>query len=176
MNAANEERFRDLYERTSRNVYAYLRRHADPDVAESVLAETYVKAWRHLGELSGEPIGWLIATARNTLLDHHRSARRHDQLTDALFSAARDTQWETPESAALTRHMLLDALRQLSEADREALLLVGWDGLDHAAAARVMNCSANAFTKRLERARRRLTQLVAPSVEAPFLRPVPKEV
>jgi len=61
--------------------------------------------------------------------------------------------------------------------EREALLLVGWDGLDHTRAAVVAGCSRSAFTKRLSRARHRLTELMEPSTAtAPVLRPVPGKV
>jgi RNA polymerase sigma-70 factor (ECF subfamily) len=48
----------------------------------------------------------------------------------------------------------------LGERDREALMLVAWDGLDHRDAATVMGCSTSAFTVRLHRARRRLAGLL----------------
>jgi RNA polymerase sigma-70 factor (ECF subfamily) len=53
------------------------------------------------------------------------------------------------------------ALAGLSERDREALLLVAWDGLDHRAAARVMDSSTGAFTVRVHRARRRLARALS---------------
>ena len=46
--------------------------------------------------------------------------------------------------------------RTRSADDRELLLLVGWEQLDHAAAARVLGCSRTALKVRLHRARRRL--------------------
>ncbi len=54
------------------------------------------------------------------------------------------------------REALLRALARLSPAEREALLLVGWDGLDARAAATVAGCTVTAFRMRLSRARRRL--------------------
>lgn len=175
MNAPPDELFRQLYESTSRGLYAYLRRHADQDLAESVLAEVYVKAWRHLAALTEEPMGWLIVTARRTLVDHHRARQRRDRLTDDLFTVSRAPRSESIDSLVVDRQMMLDALAQLSEDEREALLLVGWDGLDHATAARVAGCSRVAFTKRLSRARHRLTQLTDPSMAAVTPLPVPRE-
>lgn len=48
------------------------------------------------------------------------------------------------------------ALARLGERDREALALVGWDGLDGRRAAHAAGCSAGAFAVRLHRARARL--------------------
>jgi predicted DNA-binding protein (UPF0251 family) len=56
---------------------------------------------------------------------------------------------------------LAQALATLSTEDREALMLIAWEGLDHRRAAVVMGCSARAFSMRLHRARRRLTAAMA---------------
>jgi RNA polymerase sigma-70 factor (ECF subfamily) len=53
-------------------------------------------------------------------------------------------------------HELGAALASLGALDREALLLVAWEGLDHQDAAIVMGCSTGAFSVRLHRARRKL--------------------
>lgn len=175
MDATADDLFRELYSCTSRRVYAYLRRHANPDLAESVLAEVYVKAWRHFATLREEPMGWLIVTAKRTLLDHHRAQQRRNRLADDIFSVSRVDATQGMEDQIVDRQVILEALRQLSDEDREALLLVGWDGLEHADAARVAGCSAAAFTKRLSRARQRLSQSIEPSAADRGLRPVPRE-
>jgi predicted DNA-binding protein (UPF0251 family) len=56
---------------------------------------------------------------------------------------------------------LAAALATLSERDREALMLVAWDGLAHDVAASVMGCSTGAFTVRIHRARRKLERALA---------------
>lgn len=61
---------------------------------------------------------------------------------------------------------MLAALARLSEDDRETLAVVAWEGLSPAQAARVAGCSARAFSKRLSRARARLTAALAE--EAPL--------
>lgn len=167
MELSAEDLFRDLYAATSRRLYAYLRRHADPDMAETVLSEVYVKAWRHLSSLTDEPMGWLIVTAKRTLLDHHRAQQRRDRLNDRLFTASRGDTDPGPEEQIVDRQVILEALRQLSDEDREALLLVGWDGLSHSEAARVAGCSVPAFTKRLSRARQRLDSAIGTPVPSP---------
>ncbi len=176
VNAPNDERLRELYTCTSKRVYAYLRRHADPDVAESVLAEVYVKAWRHLDSVPENPMGWLIVTAKRILVDHHRSQQRRNRLADEMFCQFRTGRAGGLATSVVERQALLDHLRRLTEDEREALLLVGWDGLDHASAAKVAGCSTAAFTKRLLRARGRLSQLMDQSMTAPVLRPVPGKV
>ncbi|MFV0252856.1 MAG: RNA polymerase sigma factor [Beutenbergiaceae bacterium] len=51
---------------------------------------------------------------------------------------------------------MLRALTALPRQQREALLLVSWDGLSVTDAAKVAGCSTGTFKVRLHRARRRL--------------------
>jgi RNA polymerase sigma-70 factor (ECF subfamily) len=48
------------------------------------------------------------------------------------------------------------ALSALAGPDREALMLVAWEGLDNEGASRVLGITPQAFAVRLHRARRRL--------------------
>jgi RNA polymerase sigma-70 factor (ECF subfamily) len=63
-------------------------------------------------------------------------------------------------TAATADRELLTALASLREEDREALLLVAWDRLRNADAARVIGCSTSTFAVRLHRARRRLARVL----------------
>lgn len=53
------------------------------------------------------------------------------------------------------------ALGSLSPADQEALLLVEWEGVDHAAGGKITGCSANTFKVRVHRAHQRLAAALA---------------
>jgi DNA-directed RNA polymerase specialized sigma24 family protein len=84
----------------------------------------------------------------------------------------------TAETSVLQRADALSALAGLSPAEREAVLLVTWEGLSPVEAARVVDCSTPAFHVRLFRARRRLRayrnadlscQLLGSRVPAPYL-------
>jgi RNA polymerase sigma-70 factor (ECF subfamily) len=141
-------------------VLAYALRRTTKEEAEEVVAETFVVAWRRLNEVPDDPIPWLLGVARRVLANQRRATGRRKALDQRLASASRSTGVVTPDPAEeVAARMALDgALAQLSEWDREALLLVVWDGLDNRKAAQVMNCSAATFALRLHRARRRLTQ------------------
>jgi RNA polymerase sigma-70 factor (ECF subfamily) len=59
---------------------------------------------------------------------------------------------------------LSHAFARLTDNEKEALLLVAWEGLDHAQAGRVVGCSAATFTVRLSRARAKLREALTPPV------------
>lgn len=149
------QRFAALWENYAPTVQAYALRRVDRDAAQEVVAETFLVAWRRLADVPGDPLPWLLVVARNTLLNHRRSAYRARELHLALSSLV-PTSPDDPAAAVAERNGLLMALADLSASDREALLLAAWDGLSPAQAAEVLGCTEAAFKMRLSRARRRL--------------------
>jgi len=149
-----ERVFQDCYEA----VYRYTARRVAPEAVQDVVSETFLAAWRRRGEVEAEPLPWLLGIARRTASNHRRGSARRDALHQRLSSERPpaddiDIGGDDPRLAA--------ALTTLAERDREALMLVAWDGLEHRVAATVMGCSTGAFTVRLHRARRKLGRALA---------------
>ena len=149
-----EQVFLDCYEA----VYRYAARRVPPEAVQDVVSDTFLTGWRRHRELKGEPLPWLLGIARRTAANHRRSRARRDALHERLSAE---------HAASEEIHLGVDdprlaiALATLAECDREALMLVAWDGLEHRAAARVLGCSTGAFTVRLHRARGRLERALA---------------
>jgi RNA polymerase sigma factor (sigma-70 family) len=143
-----EERFREVFSHLGA-VTAYARRRGSHD-ADAIAAEAMSIAWRRLAEVPrDDPLPWLYATARNLLHAEWRAERRH--------AAAELPELSVPASELRGLDPQLDrALRSLGPADREALLLVAWEDLAPAQAARAVGIKPTAFRVRLLRARRRL--------------------
>jgi RNA polymerase sigma-70 factor (ECF subfamily) len=151
-----EARFGELYAANMRAVLGYvLRRCADPDEAADVAAETFLIAWRRLGDvpLGAEGRLWLFGAARRVIANHDRSARRRDRLTGRLRDELRR---QLPNHGTAEVGPALEALADLPEADRELLMLIGWEELTPGEAARALGISSAAARVRLHRARRRL--------------------
>ncbi|TYP81255.1 RNA polymerase sigma factor [Blastococcus xanthinilyticus] len=167
-------RFTALWEQYSPRVMGYALRHVDPDSAQEVVSETFLVAWRRLREVPGEPLPWLLVVARNTISNHRRSGYRRAVLQGELERLQRVAEpAPAAEVPAVEREAVLAALAALTQAEREALLLVAWDGLTAAQAARVAGCSTSAFSVRLFRARRRLQAADATTTHP--VRPTPWE-
>jgi RNA polymerase sigma factor (sigma-70 family) len=155
--AARRRRFEVLYAEHHARVLGYVLRRIDgPDEAADALAETFLIAWRRLGEVpDGERSRlWLYAVARRVLANHRRGLRRRSQLADRLREEL-STRMLVEEPAGGSTE-LAAAFGLLSEEDRELLRLQGWEGLDAGEIAVVLGCSRNAARIRLHRARRRL--------------------
>lgn len=151
---SDAERFEEFYRAHHAAVVRFVARRIDPTGAEEVVADTFAVAWRKLHEIPTDALPWLYGVARNTLSNEHRAARsRRDTAENvaAITSSSRD-----PADVASERDLVLTAFAALSENDREALRLTGWDGLDHRRAAIVCGLTRVAFSMRLSRARRRL--------------------
>jgi RNA polymerase sigma-70 factor (ECF subfamily) len=148
----SQHAFEQLWTRHHRKVYAYALRRTDRASAQDVVSETFLTAWRRRAELPVQELPWLLGVARLVLANHARSQRRRDALVQVFAGEAH----RHASAPADTDHDLLHALAQLGEDDREALILVGWDGLRPAEAAVVVGCTPSTFRVRLLRARRRL--------------------
>ena len=171
-------RFDAAWAAHSAGILAYAaRRTVSAEDAADVLAETFLVAWRRLGDLPDEPDTrpWLFGVARLVLANQHRAERRRSALTDALI---RETAVLTaghlhPPREDPRNARLAAALARLPEADREVLLLAGWEGLAPAQIAVVLGCSAPTARVRLHRARRRLMAQLDTDQDTPDPRGAP---
>lgn len=154
---SREERLRAAFADHSTRVLAYALRHADPHSAQDVVAEVFLVAWRRVDDLPDNALPWLLVVARNAIANRRRSFSRQQRLAEQLAGVARVARAApSADETALDRADMLAALGELSSTEREAILLVAWDGLTAADAALVAGCSTHAFEVRLQRARARL--------------------
>jgi RNA polymerase sigma-70 factor (ECF subfamily) len=151
----DRERLESIYDSHAHRVYAYALRHAGRDDADDVVSETFVIAWRRIGSLPAEPLPWLLVTAGNVIRNRRRADVRRSALVNDLTHVHPDALVGV-DAIVTERAHLVSALERLSDLEREALLLVAWDGLDTRQAAEVARCAPRAFRARLSRARARL--------------------
>lgn len=153
-------RFEELFRAHRRAIHLYaFRRTSDREAAADVVSETFLVCWRRLDDVPPEPLPWLYVVARNCLMSRGRAARRADEARRA--AADHLAHPPDPGDAIAERDAVLTALADLPERDREALLLVAWEGLAGTAAATAAGCSRTAFAMRLRRARRRFEARLA---------------
>jgi RNA polymerase sigma-70 factor, ECF subfamily len=152
-----EAEFGEAWNRDGPRVAAYARRHVPPDDVQDVVADTFLQAWRRWDAVPRPPIAWLIGTARKVIGNSRRASRRRGALHDRLVlldGVARPS--EDAGLVAAERIAALEALAALPEHQREALLLVAWDGLSPDEAASALGIRPGTFRVRAHRARNAL--------------------
>jgi RNA polymerase sigma factor (sigma-70 family) len=157
-----QTQFSRLYREQGRAILVYaLRRVEDREDAADVVAETFLVAWRRLGEVPAGAAArlWLYAVARRVIANLHRTERRRTRLGRRLAESLR-TELATHSAPDGEAAEILRAMSELGEEDRELLLLVSWEGLSPGEAAKVLEVSSLAARSRLHRARRRLRALL----------------
>jgi RNA polymerase sigma-70 factor, ECF subfamily len=145
-------RFEAVFRQHHPQVLAYARRRAPQDAAD-VVSEVFLTAWRRLDDLPADALPWLLGVARRIIANARRAAARRPSVPIGDPATVADA-----GSSLIERVSVAEAFRRLSDLDREVLMLVAWDGLPAARAARVLGCSVPTFHVRLHRARTRLAR------------------
>ncbi|MGQ0825444.1 MAG: RNA polymerase sigma factor [Actinomycetota bacterium] len=131
----------------------YLRRFLDDaSLAEDVAQDAFLSCFRNLHRygFEGRFSTWLLSIAHNAAIDAVRR-RARAQRNDTMLTPRATT---TPDP--LARIELEEALAQLSEKHRAALLLVEVTGLRYREAAQVLGVAEGTVKSRVSHARDRL--------------------
>lgn len=127
----------------------------DTTTAEDITSETFVRMWTHLDVVRTESMkGYLMAIARNLALTELRRRRRHGPLDAEHRDSGRDPATDAEVASGL--RSVLDAVNNLPQGEREALVLRAVEGLPYEEIARVLGISVVAVKVRVHRARARL--------------------
>lgn len=132
----------------------------DPHAANDLVQEALLKAWSNHDKFApGTNLkAWLFTILRNTYFSDFRKKRREVQDVDGAAAA------QLASPAEQDGHMdMADfrrALAELSEDQREALLLIGAEGFSYEEAAEIAGCAVGTVKSRVNRARVRLAGLM----------------
>ncbi len=160
---ADAGRFAAMYAENRSRVYAFAVSKAGRQLADEILSEVFMIAWRRFGDVPEAPLPWLLAVTRNVAMSQSRSLARERSMASEVAAWVADAQSPVGDIAddVAERVAVLTALATLAEPDRELLTLVAWHDLSPKAAAQVVGCSTAAYFVRLHRARRRLEAALA---------------
>ena len=152
--------FADIYRDQLLPVWRYVRsRVSDRHEAEDLTSEVFARAWRSWGTFDSARGGvapWLLRIAQRTVVDWNRR-RRHSGFEpidlDLIETAASDPA-ELPETVLLAKEVLIEvnqALRELSERERDGIALRFGAGLKMADIGKVLGLSTAATKMMLAR-------------------------
>ncbi len=148
----DRQAFKQLYDATSGHLFAVLLRiQRDRAVAEDLLQEVYVSAWKAAGSFDAQqsqPLTWLTHIARNKAIDSLRRAQAQPRLEtvhpenddddrpdlDQRMADEGPGPAELLERASDARQ-LSHCMQALSAQQRQSVALAFFDGLSHAEVA-----------------------------------------
>jgi RNA polymerase sigma factor (sigma-70 family) len=152
-----EESFTESWTLDGPRVLLYAVRRVGRDAANEILSETFLQAWRRWEDVPDPAFPWLIGIARRVIANQRRGLRRRDRLELQLrFLSEAAASSDDAGVLSVERDDALRRLVGLTENEREAILLVAWDGLTQEEAARVARVRPGTFRARLYRARQAL--------------------
>ena len=168
----DKQAFAELVEQNSNNIYRLgLKMTGNPQDAEDVLQETFIKAYNHLDRFEGRSkiSTWLYRIAVNEALmllrkrkDGHTSIDQGLQTDDGTILPKQIIDWCCLPEKELMRDEVRDhieqAVEKLSDANRAAFLLRDVEGLSTHETAEVLDISESAVKVRLMRARMQLRE------------------
>lgn len=161
--AGDDEAFVEVVRRHATAVSAYLVRRVGPGSAEDLLGDVWVAALSARASYERsfpDARPWLFGIARNTIHTHWRSIAREELVPEVAELPALLNPWpdleERIDAGAFQERWstrLRQAIAGLAPEERDVLLLVAWEQLSVADAARVLGIPAGTARYRLHRAR-----------------------
>ncbi len=137
-------------------VGAYLARRAGPGVANDLLSEVWLAAFGSRSTYDRsfpDARPWLFGVARNVLRRHWRSLPAEEPLPDTTDLEVGWDPWPAVDERFDTASALRAAVMRLRPAEREVLILVAWEDLSVADAARALGIPAGTAYRYLHQAR-----------------------
>lgn len=154
--------FGRLFDAYAAPIHHYLARRIGQDTAHDLVSETFMVALnqRHGYDPRRAPVrSWLYGIATNLLRRHVRQEVRALRATARVAGHAppggeHDTRVAERVDAAQLAARLAAALAELSEGDRDVLLLTSWAGLDSVEVAEALDIPVGTVRSRLHRVRK----------------------
>jgi RNA polymerase sigma-70 factor (ECF subfamily) len=142
---------RQLYSHYAKALHGYVEQFC-PDLAsaDDIVQETFIRAWRHLPQLSvgDRPVRpWLYRVARNLLIDANRAARARPMSTSEQQAVEIGTDSGLDE--VLDRQLVAVALQHLSPAHQRVLVETFYQGGTMATVARELGVPHGTARSRL---------------------------
>ncbi len=166
--AGDENALRDLYDLYGRRLYGYaLRLTCDGAMAEDVIQDALVIAWRTAGQYRGDArlLAWLLGIVHHRAMKELRRAARPIAPLEENVAAAEPSPEEQAQSRE-TGQWVRQGLQALSADHRAVLELVFYQGLSLNEVAEICRCPLGTVKSRLSSARKHLRGVLSRAGEA----------
>jgi len=163
LSTKDPEAFGEIFRRHARSVFAICYwRTGDAAMAEDVTSVVFLEAWRRRDQVVLEQrsaLPWLLGVANHTSRNATRSLRRYNQALrrlDGHRSLPSDDAIIDRLDAEISLDLVNEVVRDLSEQEREIVLLVFWSSLSYEATAVALGVPVGTVRSRVSRTRRKL--------------------
>lgn len=152
----------------------------DPHLVEDLAQETFIRAYRALGQFRGDAqfYTWLYRIAVNTAKKSLVDIRRDPLVSENFFRSGGDDEtsapemepssMETPEALLASQevaNMVNAAMEALPDELRQAITLREIEGLSYEEIADIMQCPIGTVRSRIFRAREAISQKIRPLLD-----------
>ena len=152
--------FEELVGQLSADVWLLCRHLGDPQSADDLTQETFLRVYKALPRYRGEasPRTWVFSIARRVCADHVQRARRDRAITRRVSHEAEATGSAPDDADELA---LWDLVGRLEPDRRAAFVLTQVFGVPYAEAAEICRCPVGTIRSRVARARMELIEATA---------------
>lgn len=174
----NVELYAELMDRYERKILAFIYHMLKganlESMAEDLCQETFYKAYRSLKtfrEVEASFSTWLYTIARNTVLSELRKQRAGNVSLEESGYVPQAPSESLPETSALRNEKVMlvrDAINNLPEKQRSALILREYDQLDYQEIANILGQTVSAVKSLLFRARSSVKAQLEPYFTEPI--------
>jgi RNA polymerase sigma-70 factor (ECF subfamily) len=159
--------FGKLVERYQRRIVRFAERMlGDPDAAQDIAQETFLRLWRSRCPVQSDLSAYLLRIARNLCLDHFRAHHPTDALDEAteMVLVSEVGVAATVQSRALA-DVVLRSVQALPEAQRVVFILSHYEQMSYQEIAEVVGCPVGTVASRKYQAVEALRRRLKPWVE-----------
>ncbi|WDR04999.1 RNA polymerase sigma factor [Devosia rhodophyticola] len=138
------------------------------DKADDLVQDTVMKAWAKQSsfEMGTNIKAWLFTILRNEFYSQMRKRGREIQDSDGAFTERLSV--HPAQYGAMDMQDFKNALSQLPDDQREAIILIGASGFSYEDSAAICECAVGTMKSRVSRARIRLQEILQVGGQADY--------
>ncbi len=148
-----------LFDRYHARIYNFLLKMTrDRDVSQDITQEVFYKAIKYRNSYKrGKFSSWIYTIARNIFSDHYQKQKNKDQrLEDVQYKTEEQNTYSIEDNE--TKEQLHLALEQLSQSDKELIIMNRYQGIKYQEIAEIIGSTEGAVKTKVHRAIHKLKE------------------
>ncbi len=131
----------------------------DENLAEDLVHDVFLKIHDQIKSLKDKDKlpAWIYQIARNSIIDSYRKKQLMVEITDPILGLEQSEMIQAPEDL---NRVVQSMIEKLSTQDKEVLILSDFQGINQAEIARRLGISLSGAKSRIQRARKKLKELL----------------